>query len=152
MLRTSQVLTGPSLFFSLALVFSAAVPLSFAQEVKYIEDFALAQNREAALAQLIPGTNSHFYYHALHAQNLQQFDRVESILTQWEKTKRRDTSRIVEIRHRQALLTYNKNPEKSLAYLRKTLALRFDHERDSAEKTSRIPTQLDPNLIDWKKL
>ena len=39
------------------------------QEIGYVETFSLADDREAALRELVPGTDDFFYYHALHAQN-----------------------------------------------------------------------------------
>ena len=46
-------------------------------EVGFVEDFALAKDRAAALRQLIPGTEDYYYYHALHYLNTEQFDKVE---------------------------------------------------------------------------
>src|SRR6188768_2168940 len=40
-------------------------PTSRAADVGYVEDFALARDRAAALQQLIPGTEDYYYYHAL---------------------------------------------------------------------------------------
>jgi len=49
----------------IALAFAGA-----AQEIGYIETFSLADDREAALKELVPGTDDYYYYHALHAQNI----------------------------------------------------------------------------------
>ena len=51
-----------------------------AQEVGFLEDFALAQDREKALKQLVPGTESYYYFHALHYQNTQQLDKVDQLI------------------------------------------------------------------------
>ena len=37
--------------------------------VTFAERYALAEDRVAVLAELIPGTDDFFFYHALHAQN-----------------------------------------------------------------------------------
>ena len=38
-----------------------------------------------------------------------------------------------EIQNRQALLTYGKNPEKSLEYIRQQLGLQFNHQREALD-------------------
>ena len=35
---------------------------------------------EGAAGQLIPGTEDYYYYHCLHYQNTEQFDKVEELL------------------------------------------------------------------------
>ncbi|MDB4626984.1 hypothetical protein OAE11_01965, partial [Akkermansiaceae bacterium] len=60
-------------------------PLMSQQDIGFIEDFALAENREEALKQLIPGTEDYYYYHALHFQNERKVDELKEILTQWEQ-------------------------------------------------------------------
>ncbi|HAO96515.1 MAG TPA: hypothetical protein DCQ96_10685, partial [Verrucomicrobiales bacterium] len=55
------------------------------QEIGFIEDFALAADREEALQQLIPGTEDYYYYHALHYQYTGQDRQLAETLTQWKK-------------------------------------------------------------------
>jgi hypothetical protein len=117
-----------------------------AGEVGYVEDFALAKDRAIALQQLIPGTEDFYYYHCLHFQNTRQFDRVEPLLKKWEE-RHQESPRVREIRHRQALLTYELTPQQTLEYLRKTLNLRFDHQRETMQTPPGIPSVLDPDLI-----
>jgi len=57
------------------------------------------------------------------------------------------TARLTEIQTRFALLTYEKDPQRSLAYLRQRLGLHFDHQRVVADGPPRLPTMLDPKLI-----
>ena len=117
-----------------------------ADEIHFIEDFALATDRSKPLQQLIPGTEDYYYYHALHYQNLEQFDEVESLLKRW--IKQHDyTNRVREIQHRQALLTYSANPKKSLEFIRRTLGLTFNHQRQSATAQRQLPTRLDEEII-----
>ncbi len=124
---------------------------SQAGEIQFAEDFALADDRAAALEQLIPGTEDYFYYHCLHHQNLEQFDRVESLLKQWIK-RHNYTDRVREIQHRQALLNYPRHPQESLDYLRQQLNLRFDHQRERLDDKPQLPTRLDPGLISRETL
>ncbi len=91
-----------------------------AGEIGYIEDFSLADDRGVPLGQLIPGTDDHFYYHALHLQNNGQLDRVDDLLAPWIK-QHEYTDRVREILNRQALLKYEKNRQTSLEYIRQQL-------------------------------
>src|SRR6187402_1641742 len=95
-------------------------PFAIGGEIGFVEDFALAKDRAAVLKQLIPGSEDYYYYHALHYQNTEQFAKVEVLLPAWIE-KHGHTPRVREIMHRQALLTYEKSPEKTLAYLREKL-------------------------------
>ncbi len=120
-------------------------------EIGFIEDFSLATDRSAVLSRLIPGTDDYYYYHCLHAQNTEQFDEVATLLKRWEKTRNNSEfsrmPRVREIRHRQALLTYHRDPKCSLEYLKRELGLRFDHQRERLRGDSQLPTQLSPSLI-----
>ncbi len=117
-----------------------------AGEIGYVEQFALARDREASLKQLIPGTEDFYYYHCLHFQNLEQFDRVEQFLQEWIK-RFQYTPRVREIQHRQALLTYRLDPQKSLDYLQRTLNLQFNHQRETVGASPDLPTRLDQTLF-----
>ena len=99
-----------------------------ADEVGFIEDFALARDRAAALRQLIPGTEDYYYYHALHYLNTEQYDKAEALTRPWHD-RLGQTPRLTEIQTRSALLTYARDPRRSLDYLRNRLGLRFDHQK-----------------------
>src|SRR6201993_466249 len=106
-----------------------AVSTAAAGEVGYVEDFALAKDRAAALKQLIPGTEDYYYYHCLHFQNTEQFDKVDEMLGPWVQ-RHGETGRVWEVRTRQALLTYDKNPQKTLEYVRNRIGLQFNHQKE----------------------
>jgi hypothetical protein len=80
------------------------------------------------LKDLIPGTKDYYYYHALQAQHEGKHDEVEKLIGLWVK-RYGETSRVREIQNRAALLEYEKNPKKSMDYLKKKLGLRFNHSR-----------------------
>ncbi len=117
-----------------------------AGEIGFVEDFALATDRAAVLQQLVPGTEEFYYYHALQALNTEQFDQVSALLTQWVQ-KHGETPRVWEIRTRHALLSYEKSPEKSLAYLQQRLNLNYPHQRQQLDVDPRLPVALDPVQI-----
>ncbi|HAL92349.1 MAG TPA: hypothetical protein DCM68_04915 [Verrucomicrobia bacterium] len=119
-----------------------------AQEIGYVEDFALASDRAEALRELVPGTDDYFYYHALHAQNTGQRAEFQEWLDRWIRERRGTTvDRARELLNRQALLDYEKDPAQTLAYLRDQLQPFFGHARKTGERRSDAPTRLDSKLI-----
>src|SRR5262245_38667728 len=131
--------------FTLALALVTASPAT-AGDVGFIEAFALAKDRSVSLRQLIPGTEDYYYYHALHYQSTEQHEKVEELTRPWLE-RFGQTARLTEIQTRHALLTYDRNPEKSLSYLRNRLGLRFEHQKETPGTPPNLPTALDPKLI-----
>src|SRR6266446_10852402 len=115
------------------------VSIAAAGEVGYVEDFALAKDRAASLRQLIPGTEEYYYYHCLHYLNTEQFEKAEELTKPWLQ-RLGQTPHLTEIQTRHALLTYSRNPERSLTYLRTHLNLRFDHQRETGGAAPNLPT------------
>src|SRR5437879_486547 len=118
-----------------------AASAAMANEVGYVEDFALAKDRAASLKQLIPGTEDYYYYHCLHFLNTEQFEKVEEFTKPWLQ-RFGQTQRLTEIQTRNALVSYHRNPERSLDYLRKHLGLRFDHQKVVVGAAPNLPTAL----------
>src|SRR5688572_13660568 len=117
-----------------------------AGEVGFAEDFALGRDRAAALKQLIPGTEDYNYYHALHALNTEQYEKAEELTRPWHR-RFNQTARLTEIQTRHALLTYEKDPRRSLQYIRNRLGLHFNHQKEVVGVAPNLPTALDPKLI-----
>ena len=117
-----------------------------AAEIGFIEEFALSDDREAALEKLIPGSEEHYYYHALHYQHGGRLDEVERLLEAWIGRLGR-TRLVQEIEARQALLRYPHDPAAALRFLRERLDVRFDHQRRVAGVEPTLPTRLDPDRI-----
>ncbi|MDA7535466.1 hypothetical protein N8528_00720 [Akkermansiaceae bacterium] len=124
-------------------------PLMAQQDIGFIEDFALAENREEALKQLIPGTEDYYYYHALHFQNERKVDELKEILTQWEQQFKNSNQR-KQIENREALIRYSDDPEATLAYLEKELGLQFNHQQEGKAREANHPSSLDQKLVSWK--
>ncbi len=127
----------------LASTFAAA---GFAGEIDFVEDFSLAKDRTVPLGQLIPGTEDYFYYQSLHYQNSGEYDQVDELLKPWIK-EHEYTSRVREILNRQAMLRYEKDPHKSLEYIRQQLGVEFNHQRETLGEKPDLPTALKQNLI-----
>ena len=125
------------------------LPLTLmAEEIDFLERFALADDRAAVLSELVPGTEDFYLYHAIHAQTTGDTESLESTLEAWKKRHPRSEQR-KHIEDRQALLDFSTDPKKSVAYLRKTLNLKLDHQRPRSEDDPSIPDQLDPALVTW---
>ena len=119
-----------------------------AQEIGYVETFALAPDRAEALRELVPGTDDYYYYHALHAQNQGQRTDFQEWTDRWIRERRGTTvERARELLNRQALLDYDQTPDQTLAYLRDQLNPFFGHARKTGERRSSAPSTLDPRRI-----
>jgi len=148
MMRPTRVMLWTA---AMGAALAATLPTGSAEEIDFVEDFALAADREQALQQLIPGSEDYYFYYCLHYQNIERFDRVQELLSAW--IKRYDyTPRVIEIQNRQALLTYANNPQETLELIRRRLDLRFDHQREAIGEKPNLPTRLDPALMDREQL
>lgn len=143
------------LFLAAALAHAAAASIAARaadtppEAIGFIETYALAEDRAEAIEQLVPGTEDFYYFSALLAQSSGRLDEVDNLLEPWVK-RHGETARVREIRHRQALLRYPDAPEESLAYLRDTLGLRFEHRQQKLDAVPDLPTELDPDRISWE--
>ena len=117
-----------------------------AQEIGYVEDFALAKDRGEALKSLIPGTDDFYYYHSLHYQHTEQFPKVEELIPQWVQ-KHGHNQRVNEILTRQALLLYPKDPQRALNRIRERLGVQWPHQKEVVGAKPNLPTGLDQNLF-----
>ena len=104
-----------------------------------------------ALETLVPGTDEYYYFHALHYQNLEQYEQVEAFMEPWLE-RVGATDRYHQIRRRQALLQYAVNPQRTLDFLKSELNLTFSHQRELPEAELKLPTALDGQLIDPQRL
>jgi hypothetical protein len=138
-----------SVFFAICMVL--AVSGQGEGAVSFQEKFALAEDREKALEELIPGTEAYYFYHCLQYQNTNRLDEVDVLLKTWIERHKR-TERVREIQHRQALLRYETDPKAALEYMRRELGLHFNHEREVVGRKPGLPTELDPALIQREAL
>ncbi|HZZ70708.1 MAG TPA: hypothetical protein VFE24_00535 [Pirellulales bacterium] len=118
-----------------------------AGEIGWIENYALASDRSVPLKQLIPGTEDYYYYHCLDEQTNEHFDKADVLLKEYV-ARYNWTPRAIEIENRQALLTYDKNPQRALSLIRQRLNLQFNQQREVLNQKSNLPTTLDPKLLD----
>jgi hypothetical protein len=135
----------------LACIFLYGAVAGMAQEIGYLEKFSLADDRAGALKDLIPGTEEYYYYYCLYYQNTGQLAKVEELLPLWIE-RYKYTPLVEEIRNRQALLSYDIDSKKSVAFLTERLGLRFDHTKKIAGESPGYPTLLDPIEISYATL
>lgn len=122
------------------------ISTSLGGEIDFIEDFALAKDRAAILKQLVPGTEEFSYYHALHSLQTEQLGKLDSLIAAWVQ-RHGETQRVWEIRTRQALANYDKNPQKTLDFLKRRLQLNFAHQKEELNGEPNLPTALDAAAI-----
>ena len=121
-------------------------PLCAENEIGFIEKFALAADREKALAELAPGTEDFFFYHALHFQNTKNAAKLTTTLDDWRRDFPTSSMRDI-IDNREALLAYDADPQRTLEFLKKKLNLHFNHQQEVRDKKPDLPTVLDPARI-----
>ena len=119
------------------------------QEVGFIEDFALASDREKALQLLIFGTEDYYYYHALHFQNESNLKELNRILGEW-RNRFPNSGKRKKIENREALFRYSDDPEATLAYLRREMGLTLNHQQEGKAREAKHPSVLDPKYVSWK--
>lgn len=138
-------------FAATALGLTAGGRTASGGEVGFLETFALAENRDDALKQLVPGTQEFYYFHALHYQQQERYADVEAMLKPWIE-RHGYTALVNEILHRQALLKYPQQPKESLEYIRNQLGLHFQHQRETLREKPNFPTGLDQTLLAIERL
>ncbi len=121
------------------------------ENATFREAFALADDRDEVLEQLIPGTEDYYYFHSLQHQHAGRLERIEDLLEPWLE-RHGETERYREIIHRQALLCFGDDPEQTLEYLRDAIEPELDHQRRAQEEETQYPSELGAGLISRKNL
>ena len=116
-------------------------------DLERLEALALADDRAAALAGLLPGTPEHDYWRGVHLQHRGELDEVDALLAAW-KRRRDDDALHARLARRQLLLRAGlelRHAEK----IRFEAGVRLDDEAEAvAAAAQRYPTRLDPALLD----
>ncbi|MBN2451129.1 MAG: hypothetical protein JXR77_12115, partial [Lentisphaeria bacterium] len=117
-----------------------------AQEIGFVERYALAEDRSAVLQELVPGSEDAFAWTVLDQQNRGNLEESERLLSDYAKAYP-DSARREVLLNRQRLLGYEADPERAVAHIRERLALRFDQQREKLPEEADFPTRLDPGLV-----
>ena len=132
---------------ALMLTFSLFSATGAQNEIGFIETFALAEDREATFALLVPGTEEAYFFRALHFQNTRQREKLAEVLLQWAKRYPQSERRKV-IERREALLAFDTDPQKTIDFLREQFRPNLDHIQLVQDQKPNLPTVLDPARID----
>jgi hypothetical protein len=126
---------------------------TMAEPIGLMERFALAEDREAVLSELIPGSDDHYFYHCLHFQNTRQLDRSEAMLKQWVDSKKGSLTALMQsMTDRQRLLTYDQTPQQTIDYFVRRLGIQLNHAAPARKGARRYPSVLDENSIRAEQL
>lgn len=119
------------------------------EEVGFVETYALAKDRPAVLAQLIPETEDYFYYHVLFYQTTGKIADAQAQLDAWV-AKFGWTERANSMRARQMMLTYSTNRAQTIEYLRRQLGVNLDATPPQRDRAAELSTDLDNGRVDYQ--
>jgi hypothetical protein len=120
-------------------------------DLEILEALALSDDRSAALAQLLPGSEDHDYYRALHAQHRGALDEVDGVLATWPERHGR-TARFDQLWLRQLLQrtvgSGDRAPQAAADQLRDRLGVSHGHEAEVEQVDASRPTRVTDGAFD----
>ncbi|MEO6774627.1 MAG: hypothetical protein ABI467_16725 [Kofleriaceae bacterium] len=128
-------------------------------DLELLEDLALSEDRAAALAQLLPGSEDHDYFRCLHAQQRGDLDQAERVIAEWPD--RHGTNALYHrLTLRQLLYRVMSGTgsaagaaERAAEDLRDRLGVSHWHEAEvPASEPAARPTRLAPGVFDGAAL
>jgi len=117
-------------------------------DLEQLEALALADDRDAALAGLSPGTVAHDYWRGITLQHRGRLDEVDAILGRWQRLHGRRDDFYTRLARRQLLLRAGADLGAHADKLRFEAGLRLDDQAEAVAAAMRHPTRLDPALLD----
>ncbi len=114
-------------------------------EIEQLEALALSDDRDAALAQLVPGTDDHAYWTAIRHQHRGELDAVDELLARW-RARRGSTERLQRIERRQRILRADRDLPSHADELARAMDVKTDHAREVEHEATR-PTTLPADLL-----
>lgn len=140
----------PALFGSLItlMMVSHFSSTAHADPVGLMERYALAEDRQSILDELVPGSVEFYYYHCLHYQVTGQLAKSEDLLLQWENNIHLNSSPLLRgMLDRQRLLTFGATPDLTIKYLRARLGIQLNHTAPPLRGERRYPDALPGNVL-----
>jgi hypothetical protein len=120
-------------------------------DLEILEALALSDDRSAALAQLLPGSEDHDYYRALHAQHRGALDEAEAVIAAWPD-RHGPTPSYDRLRLRQLLLRVTAAPQlaprQACDQLRDWFGVSHWHEAEVEASDPSRPSRLPPGAFD----
>ena len=127
----------------------SGIGASEAQPIDAVEDWVLTADRAAELANFAPGSDEHWYYRCLLAQQNGQLVEVDNMLKQWRR-QHRYTDRFHRIQMRQTLLWVEKDPSVGKARLERDFSPDWDDP--NPERHAHYPTVFPTPWSTWAGL
>ncbi len=121
-------------------------------DLDQLEALALSDDRESALAALLPGTIEHDYWRGVHLQHAGRLDEVDAILEAWQRRHGDTEEHHDRLARRQLLLRAGRDVAAHAERIREEAGVWLDDEADAVSAAQRYPTQLDPALLDEAEL
>lgn len=115
-----------------------------------MERFALSDDRESLLKELIPGTESYFYFHTLHFQTVGRLDESRAHIRRWSAALGESVS-LQSMQLRQMLLDYRNDPIQTRSYLEREFGLQTYAPTPQQDEAANLPSALDPATTDYQK-
>src|SRR5215468_3916042 len=116
-------------------------------DLELLEALALSGDRSAALAQLLPGSEDHDYYRALHAQHRGALDEAEAVLRSWPERHGR-TPGYDRLHARQLLYRVTAAPPQAVDQVRDWLEVGHWHEAEAEAVNPSRPSRLPEGAFD----
>lgn len=116
-------------------------------DLDQLEALALADDRDAALAGLSPGTVEHDYWRGVALQHRGRLDEVDEILGGWQRRHGRRDAHHDRLARRQLLLRAGQDLAGHADRLRFEAGVRLDDQAEAVAAARRHPTRLDPALL-----
>jgi hypothetical protein len=117
-------------------------------DLEHLEALALADDRAAALAGLLPGTEEHDYWRGVHLQHRGALDEVDALLAGWRRRHGRTGELHARLARRQLLLRAGDDLAGHADRLRFEAGVHLDDEAEAVAAAQRHPTRLDPAALD----
>ncbi len=120
-------------------------------DLEILEALALADNRAAALSQLLPGSEDHDYFRCLHAQHRGALDEADAILAAWPE-RHGSTERYERLRIRQDWYRLGENAAGVADDVRDRFGVSHWHEPEVPDVDPSRPTKLAEGAFSGDKL
>src|SRR6476646_2735826 len=115
-------------------------------DLEQLEALALADDRAAALARLIPGTDDHDYHRCLLLQHQGALDDAQAIVDAWPE-RHGHGERLERLQRRQLLYRLAVDPRRVVHEVRDLTGAVLTHEPEAAAAEVRHPSRLDDAVI-----
>ena len=116
-------------------------------DIEQLEALALSDDRSAAVAHLVPGSEDHDYWRAIALQHRGALAEVDALLATW-RDRHGDSEARRRLQRRQRLLAAGADLARHGDALASELGVSFTHQPEVEAAAERYPTAVDPQLHD----